>query len=94
MEDQFVTKEDLQIFRMQLLDDIKRALTGNGQKQEVVEWLKSNEVRKFLKSSASTLQNLRISGKLNPVKIAGTWYYRRSEIISLFEQNNPGGVRQ
>lgn len=94
MEDQFVTKEDLQIFRMQLLDDIKRALTGNGPKQEVFEWLKSNEVRKLLKSSASTLQNLRISGKLNPVKIAGTWYYRRSEIFSLFEQRDAHGIRK
>lgn len=86
MTDEIVTKEDLQLFRIQLLDDIKRMLHPKEEKKEISEWLKSNEVRKLLKSSASTLQNLRISGKLHPIKIAGTWYYSRSDVMSLFDQ--------
>lgn len=84
MDLEMVTKEDLQVFRMQLLDDLKRLISADKPTDQPQEWLKSGEVREILKASASTLQNLRISGKLHPVKIAGTWYYSRSEIQSLF----------
>ncbi|GAB3910336.1 helix-turn-helix domain-containing protein [Mucilaginibacter boryungensis] len=80
-----VTKEDLQIFRMQLLDDLKRLLTVSPQKNEPQEWLKSSEARKILKASPGTMQNLRISGKLNPVKISGSWRYSLAEINALFK---------
>ncbi len=83
---ELVTKEDLQVLRAQLIDDMKRLLTQHQAKDVGQEWLKSKELRKLLNASAGTLQNLRIAGKLHPVKIAGTWYYSNTEVQSLFKK--------
>lgn len=85
MSVEIVTKEDLQIFRMQLLDDLKKVLAVNNHQHEPEVWLRSGEIRKVLKVSPGTLQNLRISGKLKPVKIGGTWYYNAKELKELFK---------
>ena len=69
MSAEVVTKEDLQLFRIQLLDDFKKMFSGISQKEEPLEWVKSGQVRKILNVSPGTLQNLRISGKLTPKKI-------------------------
>jgi hypothetical protein len=87
MSAEVITKEDLQIFRIQLLDDFKKMIASIGAKEEKPEWLKSGEVRKLLKASPGTLQNLRISGQLNPVKISGSWYYNLAEINALFNKS-------
>lgn len=81
---EIVTKEDLQLFRSQLLDDIKEILADN-KKSEIPEWLKSSEVIKLLKLSAGKLQTLRINRKVEGVKIEGTWYYSLKSIKRLFE---------
>jgi hypothetical protein len=80
-----VTKEDLQVFRLLLLDDLKRLFAKEPNKEEKTEWLKSREVRKLLKVSPGTLQNLRVAGKLHPKKIGGSWYYSLKELNTLFE---------
>lgn len=80
---EILTKEDLQLFRMQLLEDIKVLLSD---KTSTKKWLRSSEVRKILQISSGTLQNLRINNTLHPVKISGTWYYSISEIDKLFEE--------
>ncbi|SDF16011.1 Helix-turn-helix domain-containing protein [Mucilaginibacter pineti] len=88
MSVEVITKEDLQAFRLQLLGDIKQLL---GEKTEVAkEWLKGTEVRKMLKVSHGTLQNLRIAGKLCYSKIGGTYYYRYKEIIGMLESGMEG----
>ena len=87
MSAEVVTKEDLQFFRFQLLDDIKKILASTEKKEEKLEWLKSGEVRKLLHASPGTLQNLRITGQLNPIKIRGVWYYNMAEIQELFKRN-------
>lgn len=79
-----MSKEDLEIFRIRLLDDIKKIVNQDLKKEVQPEWLKSGEVRKMLKVSPGTLQNLRISGRIKPVKIEGTWYYSLAEIKALF----------
>ena len=75
---EIITKEDLQAFRLNLLEDI-RVILSQGATQPK-EWLKSEEVKKLLKISAGTLQTLRIKGKLHYSKIGGTYYYRYQEI--------------
>ena len=85
MSAEVITKEDLQIFRIQLLDDFKRILSATQEKEEMPEWVKSGVVRKMLNVSPGTLQNLRIAGKLNPKKINGSWYYSIPEIKTLFK---------
>jgi hypothetical protein len=82
-----VTKEDLIEFRNQLLTDLKSLIhekPGNTNK----EWLKSSEVRKLLKISPGTLQNLRINRTLNYTKVGGTLYYSSEDIMKLLESKN------
>ena len=87
MSAEVITKEDLEIFRIKLIDDFKQLLATTGKQEVKPEWLKSGEVRKILKVSPGTLQNLRISGKLCPVRISGSWYYSLSEVNALFAGN-------
>jgi len=56
--------EDLQKFRLQLLEDLTRIMSGAVQPQSNKEWLRSSEVRKMLGISHGTLQNLRIKNIL------------------------------
>ena len=80
-----ISKEDLQQFRDDLLREIKLILTTT---QEVKEWLKGSEVRRLLKVSAGTLQNLRIKGKLKCSKIGKIYYYRNDDILQLLHEHN------
>jgi len=86
MSAEVITKEDLQIFRIQLLDDMKKMFPVNQQTEEQPEWVKSKDARRILKASPGTLQNLRISGDLKPVKISGSWRYNLAEINALFNK--------
>ncbi len=88
---EILTKDDLQEFRIQLLNDLKRIFNLQPQTPEKA-WLKSSEVRKLLKISSNTLQNLRISGKLHPTKLGGIFYYSLEEINSLLTQSKHTAV--
>lgn len=85
MQLEIVTKDDLQMFRQQLLEDIQRLLQPT---QVPKKWLRSREVRKLLQISAGTLQNLRINNSLHPVRLAGSkiWFYDADEIEALLHQ--------
>lgn len=78
-----ITKEDLQVFRLQLLNDLKILLKDKHDAKK--EWLRSCEVRKLLDVSPGTLQNLRITGKLKSSKIGGIFFYKYSEIEKLLD---------
>ncbi|MFP5082149.1 helix-turn-helix domain-containing protein, partial [Pedobacter sp. JCM 36344] len=47
------------------------------------QWLRSSEVRKLLKISSGTLQNIRIKGILPYEKIGGILYYAYADIVQL-----------
>ena len=82
MAQQIVTIEDLQQFRLQLLEDLKVLIQpANNQSQK--EWLKSSDVRKMLGISHGTLQNLRIKGVLPYQKLAGIMLYRYEDIARM-----------
>lgn len=81
-----ITTEDLQEFKLELLDDIKQLLsTQSGQVTK--KWLKSPEVRDLLGISPGTLQNLRINGTLPYTKVGGVLYYDYQEIMQVLEKN-------
>jgi len=87
MQLEFITKEDLEIFRVRLLEDIKLLLSQDrplGNKP----WLRGSEVRKLLSISAGSLQSLRISGKLRSSKVGGIHYYRYEDIEKMMRQNS------
>ncbi len=85
MSVEVVTKEDLQTFRLQLINDLKSLILSKQDAKK--EWLRSCEVRKLLKISPGTLQNLRITGKLKSSKVGGINFYRYSEIEKLLDSN-------
>lgn len=76
-----LTKEDLQQFKIELLESIENLLQGK--KIEEKLWLRTSEVRKLLNISSGTLQNLRINGTLSYSKIGGTLYYNYKDIQTL-----------
>ena len=84
MSVEIITKEDLQSFRRQLLEDLRQLLLRR-QPQAPKLVLKSSEVRKLLKISPATLQTLRINGTLPFTKIGGTIYYRSEDIERLMD---------
>lgn len=86
MATEIITVEDLQIFKSELISDIKELLkeqTG----QPIKKWLKSYEVRKLLNISPGTLQNLRINGTLPYTKIGGVMYYDYADIQNMLQAN-------
>lgn len=84
MSVEVVTKEDLQAFRQQLINDIKELFLP---KHTTKDWLRSSEVRKLLNISPGTLQSFRVNGQLKPSKIGGIHFYRYSEIEKLLNEN-------
>jgi hypothetical protein len=81
---ELITKQDLNEFKSELLTEIKRLVQLDGQGQSK-KWLKSNEVRKLLKISPGTLQNLRINGTLSYTRIGSIMYYKLEDINKLLE---------
>ena len=80
-----VTKDDLQQFRIQLINDIKQ-LIGSPEKTSDKQWLKNAEVKKILNISSNTIQRLRITGKLRSSKIGGIHYYRYADIEKMMNK--------
>jgi hypothetical protein len=86
MSVEIVTKEDLEIFRIKLLDDLHKLLSA-APTQPAKPWLKGAEVRKLLNISAGTLQNLRIAGQLTSKKVGGSHYYRYAQIEKMMNDS-------
>jgi len=90
MNVELVTKEDLQAFRLQLIDDLKVLL--HFQENSKMKLLRSKEVRKLLKISPGTLQTLRANGILNPSKMGGIMYYKMEEIEMHLNSNRSSKI--
>ena len=88
MNIEVLTKEDLQVFRKELLRDLQSLLSIKAATRK--EWLRSNEVRKFLKISPGTLQHMRETGKLRPSKVGGIFFYRHRDIENLLDGGKEG----
>jgi len=84
-----LTKEDLEEFKKVILSEIKLLLKPEVSAQK--EWLRSLEVRKILKISPGTLQNLRINGHLAYTKVGSIFYYAYSDIQKMLEKGGRNG---
>lgn len=81
-----ITKEDLEKFKQELLEEIRHfQLYPRKRGEEPKKWLKSYEVRNLLGISAGTLQNLRLNGTLPFSKIGGLLYYSYEDIQKLMD---------
>ncbi|MCZ8354644.1 MAG: helix-turn-helix domain-containing protein [Cyclobacteriaceae bacterium] len=76
------TKADIKELRDELLEAIHQALDKS---QSNKKWLKSSEVKKLLGISTGTLQNLRITGKLNHSKVGGIYFYDVEQIEKMIQ---------
>ena len=83
---EIITKEDLELFRIGLLNDLKEFL-NNSKPTNEKRWLKSGDVRKWLHISPGTHQNMRVSGKIRCYKMGGIIYYSFDDLESLLEKN-------
>ena len=82
LKHQLITKKDLLDFSNLLLSEVKEQF---GKTEKPKEWLKSVEVRKLLKISPGTLQNLRINGTLNFTRVGGIIYYKYDDLQKILE---------
>ncbi len=85
MSIEILTKQDLSIFKTELLSELKAILTPS--KPGDSKWLKSYEVRELLGISPGTLQNMRINGTLTYTKVGGLIFYSYDDILKLMEGN-------
>lgn len=85
-----VTKEDLQLFRMQLLNEIKDIITilKSENLKIPAEVYRTRQVKKMLNCSNGKLQSLRIAGKLRCKKIGGALYYLSEDIQKLLTNDS------
>jgi hypothetical protein len=88
MAAEIVTVEDLQRFRIQLLNELKECIQQLKKETSTstVEGYKTKHLRKILDCSNGKLQALRISGKLHCNKVGGTLYYRREDVQKLLNE--------
>lgn len=85
MAAEIITKEDLEKFRVDLIDELKSLLQLKPQvtTQDGKQWLKSYEVRKLLGISDGTLKTLRNSRKIEFTKLGGLVFYKYDDILTL-----------
>lgn len=80
---QVASKKDLLTLSNLILTEIKDLIS---EKKPQTEWLRSTEVRKLLKISPGTLQNLRINGTLKYNRVGGTIFYKYEDIEKMLNQ--------
>ncbi|MGN6639037.1 MAG: helix-turn-helix domain-containing protein [Mucilaginibacter sp.] len=83
--EQLVTLKDLDNFKNELLTEVKKSIKEtNGHPTK--RWLKTNEVRKILGISVTTLLTLRINGILPYSKVGGVLYFDYDDILKVMEE--------
>jgi hypothetical protein len=85
MAAQIITTEDLYLFKLELLEELKCLLIQNP--LQTKKWLKSPEVRALLSISPGTLQHLRVNGTLPYTKVGGVIYYAYEDIERMLEKH-------
>ena len=87
MEFEFITRGDMEAFRVRLLNDIREIVRAPVQQSSLKpEGYKTSDVRKMLGCSFNKLVSLRVSRKLRTKKIGGTLYYNKDDIKRLLEE--------
>lgn len=81
-----ITPDDLEEFRLKLLEDIKQLLAEKYQKP-LRRWIKSNEAVRLLTVAPVTLQRLRNDGTLPFTRMGRTIYYDFNDIEAMLVKN-------
>ena len=91
-----VTPDDLEDFRIKLLEDIKQLLAEKYQKP-MRRWIKSHEAMRMLTVAPITLQRLRNEGTLPFTRIGRTIYFDFNDIEAILlrnKRNNRSSINQ
>lgn len=83
---EIITKDDLQVFKTQLLEDIRHLINKN--QEPLRPWLRSVEVRNLLQISPGTLMSLRVKGILKFKRVGSIMFYRYEDVMSMIEQDD------
>ena len=83
---QLVTVNDLHEFKKSILQELLAALK-TFQQPPAKRWMKSHEVRRMLKISPDTLQNLKNSRVIPYTKIGGVHFYDYEDILRLLQSD-------
>ncbi len=81
-----VKSDDLEDFRVRLLEDIQKLLAEKYQKP-LRRWIKSHEAMRMLTIAPITLQRLRNDGILPFTRVGRTIYYDFNDIEALLVRN-------
>ncbi len=84
MPTEILTTDDLQEFRVQLLEDFERLLKAYNETPRK-KWLKSFEVMTILNITKNTLTTYRTNGVLYAKKVGGVYYYAYQQIQELLQ---------
>jgi hypothetical protein len=84
MNVELITRDDLKQFKSELIVELKQIFKPETAHSK--QWLRIAEVRKLLKISAGTLQNLRINGTLPFMKMGSIMYYAYNDIVNVLEE--------
>jgi len=87
MPTEIVTTDDLREFKLELIKEIKKIL-DEYHGLPTKKWLKSDEVKRLLGISSSTLQNLRVRGMLPYTKLGGVIFYESEKIQKALQNNS------
>lgn len=87
MKADIVTTEDLQLFKTEILEEIKKLMSETPKYEAGKKWLKSHQIQRMLGISPGTLQNLRINGTIPYTKIGGVIFYSQEDINILMQKH-------
>ena len=85
MATQIITLDDLDDFRLKLLEDVKVVLS-NRPEPDKNKWLKSVEVMNMLNITKNTLHKYRENGVLYAKKVGGIYLYGYHDIQELLKK--------
>jgi hypothetical protein len=83
MAAEIITKEDLQLFKVELLSELKLILVR--EIEPTSEWIRTRKVRKLLDISPNTLRMFRVTDKLKFTKIGRIYYYKKQDVEQMLE---------
>ena len=84
-EYQLITVGDLERFRVSLLEEIKKIVSGPKTEAQK-KWITTSEVRRVFDISLSKLHALRASRQLAYMRIGGVIYYDITDIEKMFDR--------
>lgn len=82
----FVTREDLALFKSELLQEIKQLITEAIKPAPPKKWIKSYQLKEMLPVSDGKLQQLRSTGALSCSIIDGLAFYDMDEVMAFMER--------